>query len=361
MNQVPLYLIRHFSQILALTLAACTGLYLLVDFFEKLDNFIEVGASAEQYLVYFFSSLPLIFVQIAPLSLLMSMVLTLGGLGRTSEITAMRAGGISLWQIIRPLLLAVAGLTIFYLLVNELVAPLATRTHNRIVEYQLKGRPEPSLTAGHIWYRDGQRIINVVLALPRQKRVQGVSLYTLNENFQLIRRLQINELRFVAPYWFAATAKEFRFAPESQELLDTQDLTDLTVDLGRTAEDFAQQTSKRGGMDNAYALWRDVNKFEAEGFDTTGLRVDLQARLAAPFACLIMGLLGVPFALRFERGSSPALGIALSLLIGVAYFLLMSKALAFGYAGALPPFIAGWTANLIFLLISLYLLLRMRV
>lgn len=360
MKQVNRYLTRYFFRILLLTLAACTGLYLLVDFFEKLDNFIEVGAAAGQYLIYFLSSLPVIFVQIAPLSVLMSMVLTLGGLGRTSEITAMRAGGISLWQIIYPLLLAVAGLTIFYLLVNELVAPLATRTHDRIVEYQLKGRPEPSLNAGHIWYRDGQRIINVVLALPEQKRLQGVSLYELDENFQLTRRLQVGELRFVSGGWHATAARQFRFAPDSQELIDIRELKDLTIDLGRSAEDFAQQTSKRGGMDSAYTLWRNVNKLQAEGFDTTSLRVDLQARLAAPFACFIMGLLGVPFALRYERGSSPALGIALSLLIGVAYFLLMSMSLAFGYAGALPPLIAGWAANLIFLLVSLYLLLRMR-
>lgn len=359
MRQINRYLIRHFLRILALTLAACIGLYLLVDFFEKVDNFIEVGARPADYLAYFLSSLPVIFVQVAPLSVLMSMVLTLGGLGRTSEITAMRAGGISLWQVVRPILFGVVGLTVFYLLVNELIAPLATRTHNRIVEYQLKGRPEPTLNSGHIWYRDGRRIINVVLALPRQQRLQGISLFELDENFQLTSRLQITELRFVAPHWHAAAARQFRFSPDTRELIDTQELTELTLDLGRTPADFSQADS-RGGMDNAYTLWRDANKLQAEGFDTTSLRVDLHARLAAPFACIIMGFLGIPFAVRHQRGSSPALGIALSLLVGVAYFLLMSMALAFGYAGALPPLVAGWTANLIFLLIGLYLLLRMR-
>lgn len=359
MRQVNRYLTRHFLRILALTLAACIGLYLLVDFFEKVDNFIDVGAEPNQYLAYFLSSLPLIFVQIAPLSVLMSMVLTLGALGRTSEITAMRAAGIGLWQIIRPLLLLVVGLMVFYLLVNELVTPLAARTHERIVEYQLKGRPEPSLNAGHIWYRDGRRMINVGLALPQQKRLQGVSIYEVNENFQLLRRLHLPEVKFVDSVWRAATGKVFRFSPDTQELLDTQELKDLTIDLGRTVDDFAQAAG-RGRTANIYALWRDVQKLEAEGFETTSLRVDLQARLAAPFSCLIMGLLGVPFALRHERGSSAALGVALSLLVGVAYFLLMSMSLAFGYSGALPPLVAGWIANLIFLLIGIYLMLRMR-
>ena len=71
-----------------------------------------------------------------------------------------------------------------------------------------------------------------------------------------------------------------------------------------------------------------------------------------------MAFLGVPFSISRGRGSSIALGIGLSLAVGVGYFLLQSLTLAFGYSGALPPIVAGWAANLVFLLIGIYLLLR---
>ncbi len=196
MKQVDRYLLRHFLHVLGLTLCACVGIYLLVDFFEKAGDFIEYKAGAAQYLSYFLNSIPLISVQVAPLAILMSMVLTLGGLGRSNEITALRACGLSLWRIVQPLMLAVVCISVAYLLVNELLTPLNTRQLTRLLDYQLQGKTEPSLNSDRIWYRDGNRIINVALALPEQQRLQGVTVFELDRNFLLHRRLQVPELYF---------------------------------------------------------------------------------------------------------------------------------------------------------------------
>jgi len=246
-----------------------------------------------------------------------------------------------------------------YLLVNELLTPLSTRQLTRLLEYQLKGRPEPSLNSDRIWYRDGNRIINVALALPEQKRLQGVSIFELDEDFQLHRRLQIPELRFRNGFWLAPRVKRRSFDRNFGDLNSTTMLIDQKIEIGRDPQDFVH-AAEQHGMKSAWELWRSSRKLEAEGFDTTRLKVDLQTRLAAPAACLIMAFLGVPFSLRRGRGSSVALGIGLSLGIGVCYFLLLSLALAFGYSGALPPLASGWGANLIFLMLGVYLLLRTR-
>ncbi len=83
----------------------------------------------------------------------------------------------------------------------------------------------------------------------------------------------------------------------------------------------------------------------------------MHARLAAPFASLIMAFLGIPFALRKGRDSGLALGIAMSVMIGVAYFILQAISLAFGYSAALPPLLAAWSANLLFFLFGCWLFL----
>ena len=359
MKRIDRYLLRHFLRIFLLALATCIGIYLLVDFFEKVGDFLDRKATFDQYLSYLLNSIPVIAVQVAPLSILMSMVLTLGGLGRTNEITALRACGLSLWRIVRPIMLAVVMVSIGYLLINELLAPLNTRQLTRLIEYQLKGRPEPSLNSDHIWYREGNRIINVALALPEQKKLQGVSIFELDQDFQLRRRLQIPELRYVDGHWQATRVKRRSFDHNFGDLKATTMLTDQRVDIGRSPQDFVHAAEQRG-MKSVVELWRNSRRLEAEGFDTTRLKVDLHTRLAAPAACLIMAFLGVPFSLSRGRGSSVALGIGLSLGVGVCYFLLLSLALAFGYSGALPPIVAGWSANLIFLMLGVYLLLRTR-
>ena len=338
---------------------ACIGIYLLVDFFEKASDFIEYRASATQYLTYLTNSLPLIAVQVTPLVILMSTVLTLGALGRSNEITALRACGLSLWRIIRPLMLAVACISLGYLLVNEIIAPINTRQLTRLLDYQLQGKPEPSLNSDRIWYRDGNRIIKVALALPEKKLLQGVSIFELGSDFQLQQRLQIPELRYRDAEWQTANAKRYSFDPTSGDLSTTTALAEQRVDIGRDPADFIRAVEQRG-FKSAIDLWQSSRKLSAEGFDTTRLSVDLHTRLAAPFACLIMAFIGVPFSLSRGRGSSIALGVGLSLAVGVGYFLLQSLALAFGYSGALPPFVAGWSANLIFLLLGIYLLLRTR-
>lgn len=359
MKQVDRYLLRHFLRILTLTLAACVGIYLLVDFFEKAGDFIEHHASATQYLSYLLNSIPLICIQVAPLAVLMSTVLTLGGLGRSNEITAMRACGLSLWRIIRPMLLAVLLICAGYLLVNEFLAPLNTRQLTRLLDYQLQGKPEPSFNSDRIWYRDDHSIINVALALPEKQLLQGITVFELDDNFRLRHRLQIGTAHYSNGSWQVASVRRRTFDPRSGDLESTSVLSDQALDLGRTPADFVR-AAEQHGLKNALDLWRSCRKLSAEGFDITRLEVDLQTRLAAPFACLIMAFLGVPFSLGRGRGSSIALGIGLSLAVGVGYFLLQSLALAFGYSGALPPLTAGWAANLIFLLLGVYLLLRTR-
>ncbi len=359
MKQVDRYLLRHFLHILGLTLSACIGIYLLVDFFEKAGDFIEHKANISQYLSYFLNSIPLISIQVAPLAILMSMVLTLGGLGRTNEITALRACGLSLWRIVQPLMLAVICISGIYFLVNELVTPLNTRQLTRLLDYQLQGKAEPSLNSDRIWYRDGNRIINVALALPEKKLLQGVTVFELGDNFLLRRRLQIPELHFRDNLWQTDKLEQRIFDSTYGDLQSTSSLSAQRLNLGRTPADFVR-AAEQHGLKNVMDLWRSSKKLTAEGFDTTRLDVDLQARLAGPLSCLIMAFLGVPFSLSRGRGSSAALGIGLSLAVGVGYFLVLSLATAFGYSGALPSVAAGWAANILFLLLGLYLLMRLK-
>jgi lipopolysaccharide export system permease protein len=103
-----------------------------------------------------------------------------------------------------------------------------------------------------------------------------------------------------------------------------------------------------------------ARKVESEGYDATRYRVDLQAQTATPFACVVMAFLGIPFALSKGRGASLAAGIAISVGIGVTYFILQAALQAFGYSGVLPPVVAAWSANLLFTLLGAWLLLLAR-
>ncbi len=353
------FLLQHFSRILLLSVGAFISIYLLIDFFEKISDFIDHKASAADYLSYLLNSIPFIFVQILPLAILMTVVLTLGTLGRTNEVTAMRACGVSLWKIVRPFMLLALGLSLLLLSLNEFIVPLNAKALNDLLEVKLQGKQQLTMSRDEIWYRDAGRIVNVILADWAKQELHGVTIFEIDDNSRIQQRLEIPRLRYLDGLWVASEQTVRTFDPRSGDLLRSDKQFNVTLDTGRSPEDFAH-TEKRNDELNYWQLSRMVHKLEQEGFDATRQRVDMHNRLAAPFTCLIMAFLGVPFALQRGRNSNIALGIGLSLGIGVTYFILQSLITAFGYSGALPPVLAAWTSNILFLMLGVWMLLSVK-
>lgn len=353
------YLLSHFLRILLLTLCSFIGIYLLIDFFEKIGDFLDFQASTSHYLTFFLNNIPIIISQVLPLAVLMTMVLTLGSLGRTNEITAMRACGLSLWRIIRSLMLLSLLVSCLQLVINEELVPINAQKLNYLLRIELKGKSQQALAQGKIWYRDKGRIVHIILADPDGEKLQGVTIFELDQTSRLARRLTAPVVKFQEGSWLAKTARIRTFGSERGDLLKSELKTDHRLQLGRSPDDFKSGQSKNNEL-TFRQLSRVARKIQAEGFDATRYLVDMHGRLAAPFTCLIMAFLGVPFALQRGRGSSIAVGIGLSLGIGVVYFILQSLVLAFGYSGALPPIVAAWATNVIFLLVGIWLLLNIR-
>jgi len=357
MNTLNLFLTKHFIRVLSLSIAAFVGLYLLIDFFEKVDDFIELHAVSADYFVYFTNIIPFIFIQVLPLAILTTMVLTLGGLSRTNEITALRACGVSLWRIVQPLMTLTVLLSFVFLLVNEFVIPWNNQQLNYLLEVKLKNKQQLQLTHSKIWYRSNNKIIDITLANPQNLEVKGITIFFLNQQQKIEKRQDIDVAIYKDDNWRTNTLTERKFDSVTGDLLQTTTLTDQIVSIDRNLEDFTGRNNFNNEL-NFQQLAVMAEKLEQEGYDSTRQRVDMHNRISTPFTCLIMGFLGVPFALQRGRDSNIALGIGLSMGIGVTYFIIQSLVTAFGYAGAMPPIVAAWTANFIFLMVGIWLLLN---
>ena len=359
MTLLDRYILTAFGRIFFLSLAGFTGLYLLVDFFERVDNFISHQADISLYFLYFSSKLPLIMVQVLPLAILMGVFMTLGGLSRTSEMTAIRAGGISLWRITAPLLLASLGAALVLLAAGEFVVPLSARTMNHVFEVEVKGKPELDLRRENLWFREGDAIVHIRLAVPEDQSLEGISIFHLDDDFRLLSRIDARDAVYSGREWLLRQVTERPFIPATGEPTGIRRLPEMRYPLAKTPADFALPDDSKLEL-GLRDLHRLIRKLQAEGYDATRYRVDLQARLATPFACVILAFLGIPFALQKGRSAGLAMGIAVSVAIGVAYFILQAMLQAFGYSGVLPPPVAAWAANLLFGMLGVWLLLSVR-
>ena len=87
--------------------------------------------------------------------------------------------------------------------------------------------------------------------------------------------------------------------------------------------------------------------------------VDYHYRLAAPWLCLLVILVGVPFGMSTGRRGM-GLGILYALLSFFGYYILMGLGLAYGKQRLLSPVLAGWLPDIVFLALGLFLLRRIR-
>ena len=359
MKLINRFVLKHFLRILLLSCAAFVGIYLLIDFFEKIGDFIDHKATAADYFSFLLNSIPLIFVQILPLAILMTVVLTLGTLGRTNEITAMRACGISLWRIVQPFMLLALALSLLLLLVNEFVTPWNAKELSELLAFKRQGTQQLSYKRNEIWYRDNNRIINIKMADPQKQELHGITIFTIDDSPKIIKREETQLATYQNENWQAQELTERKFAPENGDLISVQDKKQQSVELKRTPEEFASREEKNREL-SFRQLRKLVHKLKREGIDATRQQVDMHNRIAAPFTCLIMAFLGVPFALQRGRNSNIALGIGLSLGIGIVYFILQSLITSFGYSAALPPLAAAWATNVIFLMLGIWMLLSVK-
>lgn len=359
MRRLDRYVLAAFGRIFFLSLAAFTGLYLLIDFIERVDNFLNHNALPHHYLIYFASKLPVIVVQVLPLAVLMGVFLSLGGFSRTSELTAMRAGGIGLWRIAAPLLAASLGAALFMLVASEFLVPPSTRVMHQILQVEVKGKPEQKFRRDNLWLREGDTLIHVRLATPENRALEGVTLLQMDAEFRLLTRTDASDAVHTGDGWLLRQVTERQFLPETGESTGVRRTTETFWPFARLPEDFAipEEENLELGIRELYRL---IDRLQGEGFDATRYRVDLHTRLASPFACIILAFLGIPFALQKGRSAGLAMGVTLSVAIGIAYFILQAMLQAFGYSAVLPPLVAGWAANLLFGMLGVWLLLSTR-
>jgi lipopolysaccharide export system permease protein len=102
-----------------------------------------------------------------------------------------------------------------------------------------------------------------------------------------------------------------------------------------------------------------VARLEATGFQVQKYLVELYAKLSFPLINLVMVLVAIPFALQSPRSGRLA-GIGIAIAIMAAYLVVHFVCLALARADLLPPLLAAWTANVIFLGLGVSLLLRAR-
>lgn len=359
MRLLSRYVGNQFIRIFLVSLLTFLAIYLIVEFFERVDDFLEKGTPLKQAVGYFVYKIPQILMQVGPAAVLLASVFCLLLLGDNNEVTAMRACGLSLYRISYPILVWGGIGSVVLFLASEYVLPVTNRKVNQIIQVYIKRKPPKwVIRKNNIWYRSDNRTIWHIRSLdPDRQILKGITLYRISPKGKVLERLDAQTAGWNGSAWVFRNGHHRKF-PEKGGL-ESQAFMEFQIAVVEKPEDFLQIKKEPEEM-NIGEMRDYILGLRANGVDDTKYRVDLNAKLAYPMVGIIMALVGLPFSLRTGRSGGLARSILLTLLIGFSYFILFYTGISLGHAGKLPPFLAAWSTNIIFVATGVYMMTTVR-
>jgi LPS export ABC transporter permease LptG len=368
-NRFPLifddYVLREFLSTLALILVSFVMLSLFFSFFELLGDIIRNRSALITVGDYLLNLIPYMLYNLTPLCALLAVLVTFGALSRSSELTAMKASGVSIYRLIAPIMVLTAIIAVSLFAFDELYLPLANRRQEALRSV-IKGKPAQTFLRPDRKWISGQqdsvgqpaRIFYYQFFDPDKDVFANLTVFEFQPGtFQLSRRIFATSAHWDAPAqrWILENGWQRTF--QNGAVVQYQPYT-----LNSFAEIREQPAYfKKEVRPSQEMSFNELNSYIADlkqsGFDTMRLRVQLNRKLAYPLITLIMALLAVPFAMTMgKRGSLAGVGIAIAM--AVVYTLVSGVFEAMGDVNALPPVLAAWSPDLLFAMLGGYLLLR---
>jgi len=362
------YVLKLLLKNLALSLLALVFLFLIFDFFDRIDNILAEGASVGTTLLYFLCKVPLMLSLMSPVALMVSILFTIGLLSKSSEVTAMRASGVTVWSVALPVFFTGLALSGIAFGLNEVLVPYSQKMASQIYNIDIRKKDaRGGYSQNDFWWRTGTTFYSAQTFDSSTNELTGFSSFEISPQFDIQRRTDAERVRWVNKNlgWNMLGINEYRFGarstpnagqPPSAPTIDQRSFHSLPLPIQETPNDFFEVKSDPYTM-TISQLRRFIKRQSQNGLDVSGYLPSLYEKFSFPFVNFIIALVVVPFALRPARSGSMAGGVLAGLIIGFSYYAVHSFSLALGKAELIPPGLSAWLANILLGFVGSILLL----
>jgi LPS export ABC transporter permease LptF/LPS export ABC transporter permease LptG len=355
------YIAVQYLGYMVLVGAAFWALFILAHFLDLFDDIQQHKVRGKVVLHFYAFYTPEVVHLLAPVAVLVATLATFGILSRRNEITAMKAGGISIYRATLPAIVIGFAMSASLFAMGEFILPQT----NLIADQDLnviKGRPPRSsnyLDRRWMLGSDG-RLYNYDYALPGPGP-QGVTLFSLTVYDIDNRAGDLRDRLYAARAEWQADQGAYDLERGWHRGFGAHPyFTRFTEVRSRELEPPSYFRQEERGPDTfRFGQLRDhIAKIERLGLDAVRLRVQLHRKPAFPTVAVVMTLIAIPFS--FVVGRRGALyGIFLSILIAIAYHSCLAIFEALGNNALLPAILAAWAPNILFGAAGLYMMLTL--
>ena len=351
------YVMRQFLRIFLICVLGVPFLFQVIDLTDRLDNFLSDGVGQAQVAAFYFYQLPYQMLLAFPIACLLAAVFTVSRMTRHFEVTAAKAGGVSFYRLVAPMLLLGMGISLLALSLSEVVPDSNRRAAEAIDNDQER---QFDVRLNFVYRGDGGRYYFV----RRLDAAAGTMKFVKIDREGTGHAYPTYSVSAPTARWDTTRARwviengHLRYTPEPYRIVDIAFDELWQAPFRETPYDLLAKAKAPEEMDYA-ELGRFIEALERSGENPRKEMVQRALKIAFPFTCFIIVLFGAPLANSTRRGGA-ALSIGLALATTIVFLTLIRIGEALGAGGVLPPVAAAWFPNVIFFTAGLGLMARVK-
>ena len=362
-NLVNYLLVSEIFKYYLIAVSALVVTSLVFTLFDLIPAMSKSGTTIGYAMAYLGYLSPQFIYQVSPFALLVGILTGCSVLARSNQLVTLSGAGLSKLRLVVPLMMAVVGIGLFLWGMSDFLLPHTNREQDFRYS-KIKGRQveQTTIAFGKKWVIGKNDTIYSYQRVENDNSLINTSAYFLSPGTHLVEKTMhfSKAAQSTAFTWTATGGWAETIKPDLT--VDKVSLTEKPQPI--KIEDgigiFKRTINESSKMDSE-ELKSYISQLRSVGASITAAQLDLKRRLSFPVSCLTLAVLAIPFALtRRGRNFSPLLSVAISVGIGLIFWLLMSLFEAAGQQDNLPEDLAVWGPQVLFLAIGLYLNFRQR-
>lgn len=364
MNKI---IIKYFLKEFIKPFFVCCFIFLLLFNFSegfRAMNINKQPADAYKYIPIYLGYQTIIWMmQILPMSLLLGFLFSYGNLSHHNEITAIKAGGINLNRIFLPIILLSLLVSGLALIANEKILPIVYRKSEIVYKLKVNGAPmkkqDVFSNINYLGKNNSKFLIKSFNAI--ENKMYKINIDTFSDIYL--------KKQIYAKYatWKHDTIWEFEDGiirtfdttnPTTQDVLTEEFFIKKEIDIEEKPDTFAIEEIKPEQL-TIKQLKKNIIKLKSNSIPVHRELTAMYHKIAFPFANTIVILIGIAFASASLKNNK-VVSFAVSLVVSFMYWGITSVFISIGSNGVINPLFAAWATNLLFLILSVIFMTRMR-
>lgn len=342
------YILAQFFRSFLTVAAAFMAIYILVDFFEKIDNFMEAAKSMGLVFQFFLLSIPFILDMLGPVLILLAGVISLGILSHNNELTAIMAGGVPLRTVINPILMGAVLLTMLFLSMAQWLLPRTIETTNTIWYENVKGMvPLGIYRNGRYYYKGKEGFFSFARPWPDKNVFLDFSYSSWSPEHKLNTLISAKTAKWSASDGWQLSDGQIQKQSTANDFSTTL-FAKKAFSFPESPEFFFVPKYQAAEL-SLTELFQEIHNQESER-ETTIAKTNFYSRISYTLLGIPLLFLGLPVLMISYRKWGKDLSVAIPVSCGIAFVAwgLWGALQSLAKAGYLSPLLAAMLIHVLF-------------